>query len=296
MKTLPKNDTKKTQIPIAASKPKTPSAPTKSESKPEVTETKQADDTVTLSKTSDANSDKTKSEERGQDKGFASFLDNFKNGFADVTEEKKKPGLGELKGKELKEKLDSLPKEQKEQTVLDSLKGLKGEELKNRLAELDKVDKELADKLREKLGLKTEDKLKPEDKNKAEEAKPVEKAAESKKASEGDTGAPSETFLWKPQSESDGKLVILLPTSVSARSVTISGPNVNQTVSKGGRNGKRANGQREHFRFGKGGKDMQGPVQVTVQLENGQKKTMNIANPAQRNEGGKLQDSGQRPF
>ena len=122
----------------------------------------------------------------------------------------------------------------------------------------------------------------------SKEAKPAEKA---KKAGGGNDGAPSESFLWKPVSESNGKLVILLPSSLTARSVTISGPNVNETVNKGGGNGKRANGQREHFRFGKSGEQMQGPVQVTVTLESGQTKTMNIANPAKRNEGGKLKDS-----
>jgi hypothetical protein len=176
------------------------------------------------------------------------------------------------------QKLDNL------KSTIDSLKGLKGEELQARLEEIKKTDPELAEYLKKML----EKDEKAEDKKEVAEAKPAEKAK-----SGGDDGAPSETFLWKPVSDSDGKLVILLPSSLSATSVSVSGPNFNETVEKGGRNGSRGNGQREHYRFGKSGKDMQGPVQVTVALENGSSKTINIAKPAERNEGGKLSDGQQ---
>lgn len=231
----------------------------------------------------------------GGERRFDNFVDNFKNGFSDVTHGRKSQDnnkLGQLKGAQLKEQLGKLPPEQRESKMLESLDGVKGPELESRLAEIEKVDKELADKLREKLGLKKTDEEKPEEKPEEAAAHGPEAPAEAHKAEGHDDGAPSETFLWKPKSESDGNLVILLPSSESARSVTISGPNVNQTVNKGGRNGSRANGQREHFRFGQPGASMQGPVQVTVVGGNGQTKTMNIANPSQRNEGGQLQDGG----
>jgi hypothetical protein len=182
---------------------------------------------------------------------------------------------GEAKPKTADEKLDNL------KTTIDSLKGLQGEQLQAKLEEIAKTDPELAEYLKKML----EKDDKAEDKKEVAEAKPAEKAK-----SGGDDGAPSETFLWKPVSESDGKLVILLPTSLSATSVSISGPNYNETVEKGGRNGSRGNGQREHFRFGKSGEAMQGPMQVTVALENGGTKTISIPKPAQRNEGGKLTD------
>jgi hypothetical protein len=268
-------------------KPESKSTPPKAQApKTETTRKPESQDKASVSKES-ISSEKTRD-------SFGSFLQSFQDGFADVKDKRgddkkadKKNPLTELKGEDLKKQLDKLNPEQKEKQLLDSLKGVEGKDLENRLAEIEKLDKDLADKLREKLGLKKEDEKKP-----GEEPKKAEEAKEAKKAEGKDDGAPSETFLWKPKSESDGKLVILLPTSISARSITISGPNVNETVNKGGRNGKRANGQREHFRFGRGGADMKGPVQVTVQLESGQTKTMNIANPAERNEGGKLKGGG----
>lgn len=180
--------------------------------------------------------------------------------------------------------LSNEQKIEKLQSTLEQFKGLKGEELKKKLDELGKSDPELA-KLLEKL-LGEENGAKEGDEKKAEAAK------EAKKTGGGDDGAPSETFLWKPTSDSDGKLAILLPSSLDAQSVTVSGPNFNESVSKGGRNGSRGNGQREHYRFSKPGNAMQGPVQVNIALTSGGSKTITINNPAERNEGGKLQEAG----
>jgi hypothetical protein len=203
--------------------------------------------------------------------------DNYANSNSAVKETAKdKAGADDAKAKSPDQKLEDV------KNTIDSLKGLKGEELAAKLEEIKKTDPELAAYL-EKM-LKEDDKT-ADDKKEVAEAKPAEKATGG-----GDDGAPSETFLWKPVSESDGKLVILLPTSISASSVSISGPSGSDTVQKGGRNGSRGNGQREHYRFDKSGKDMQGPVQVTVALENGGTKTINIAKPAERNEGGSLSD------
>ncbi len=181
-----------------------------------------------------------------------------------------------------KQPMSNDEKIEKLQSTLEQFKGLKGEELKKKLDELKKSDPELAAMLEKLLG---------EDGEKKDEKK-AEAAKEAQKAGGADDGAPSEVFLWKPVSDSDGKLAILLPSSLDAQSVSVSGPNFNETVNAGGRQGGRGNGQREHFRFSKPGTDMQGPVQVTVQLTGGGTKTISISNPAKRNEGGKLQDAG----
>ena len=213
----------------------------------------------------------------GSEGASLSLLDGLRDNFANdqAAKEPAKADAGDNKdGKTTDQKLDSL------KSTIDSLKGLKGDELKAKLDEIKKTDPELAEYL-EKMLAKDE---KAEDKKETSEAKPAEKAQDKK----ADDGPPSETFLWKPESDSDGKLVILLPSSISASSVSISGPSGIESVEKGGRNGSRGNGQREHYRFSKSGKDMQGPVQVTVALESGGTKTISIAKPSERNEGGKL--------
>jgi hypothetical protein len=60
---------------------------------------------------------------------------------------------------------------------------------------------------------------------------------------ENDT--PSETFLWKPVSDSSGKLVVLLPASlVNVSSITVSG-----TRSESSSRSAIGNGKRPHYRF-----------------------------------------------
>ena len=64
---------------------------------------------------------------------------------------------------------------------------------------------------------------------------------------------PSNTLLWKPQSESDGNLVVLLPSSMSnIQSVKVLDPSSGQVLAEGRYSG-RANGQRAHFRFSQSG-------------------------------------------
>jgi len=74
----------------------------------------------------------------------------------------------------------------------------------------------------------------------------------------GDTG-----FLYKPVSESDGKLVVLLPPRLSGlvKGLTLIGPN-GEVIEQGRYTGN-GNGGREHFRFSKPG--AQYPDGLTVQ-------------------------------
>ncbi len=89
-------------------------------------------------------------------------------------------------------------------------------------------------------------------------------------------------FLFKPQSDSDGKLVILLPEFLTG--------DVSRVVLKN-RRGKEieqgayrgiGNGDREHFRFRQRGDDYQKNMTVEVELKNGRTKTYKIQDPSQR--------------
>lgn len=239
------------------------------------------------SSNSNSSSDKVSISKEASESGSAGGSVNLINGLkenygADKAGDKNVEGVKGATDSKLsnEQKIDQL------KSQLDSLKGLKGEELQSKLKELAKKDPELAEYLKKLLGEENKDAKKPEEAKKEE--KPAEAAA-AEKPKGADDGAPSDTFLWKPASESNGKLVILLPASIEASSVSISGPNVNETGSGSGR----ANGQRQHFRFGKSGKDMQGPVSVNITLANGGTKTITVANPAERMEGGDLKEGGQ---
>jgi len=61
---------------------------------------------------------------------------------------------------------------------------------------------------------------------------------------------PESGFLWKPESDSGG-LVILLPSKYRSSSVKLIGPD--GKVIEQGRSSGYANGNREHFRFSQGG-------------------------------------------
>ncbi len=89
-------------------------------------------------------------------------------------------------------------------------------------------------------------------------------------------------FLFKPVSESDGKLVVLLPKQLSGKvdSVVIrdaAGNVIDQGNAKGV-----ANGGREHFRFDKPGNAYPKNVTVEVTMKDGTVKTFQIADPSKR--------------
>lgn len=86
---------------------------------------------------------------------------------------------------------------------------------------------------------------------------------------------PSNTFLWKPVSEAySGHAVALLPANIDAASVTCNG----ETGSKH----PRANGNRQHFRFGKTGADYGAGVKIVATLTAGGSKTWIIPNGGTR--------------
>ncbi|MCB0310260.1 MAG: hypothetical protein KDD42_03435 [Bdellovibrionales bacterium] len=89
-------------------------------------------------------------------------------------------------------------------------------------------------------------------------------------------------FLWKPESSSDGNLVILAPSRLTGRvkGVRVLGPN-GKVLARGSFSGV-ANGDREHFRFNKGGDSFPPGSVVEIQLKGGGTRTVEIKNPSQR--------------
>ena len=91
-------------------------------------------------------------------------------------------------------------------------------------------------------------------------------------------------FLFKPRSESDGDLVILLPPALAGRveGLRLLGPEGDVVAE--GRYTSTANGGRPHFRFDRPGSDFPGPLVVEARLEDGTVRTWSIDDPSQRHE------------
>ena len=89
-------------------------------------------------------------------------------------------------------------------------------------------------------------------------------------------------FLYKPFSDSDGKLVVLTPESMAGNvaSVTVRGPD-GSVLATGIPKGN-GNGGRDHFRFDKPGSAFPPNVTVEVQLRDGSTKSYPIENPSLR--------------
>ncbi len=95
----------------------------------------------------------------------------------------------------------------------------------------------------------------------------------------GDTG-----FLYKPVSESDGKLVVLLPPRLTGlvKGLTLIGPN-GEIIEQGRYTGN-GNGGREHFRFGKPGAQYPDGLTVQATLASGELVRYIIKETSQRAE------------
>jgi len=89
-------------------------------------------------------------------------------------------------------------------------------------------------------------------------------------------GAFGDGFLWKPESDSDGSLVILFPSkyTVKFESVAVDGEE--------GAFSAFANGDRQHWRFSKSGGEYTGSVVITDQ---GKSCEFVVINPSERFEG-----------
>lgn len=92
-------------------------------------------------------------------------------------------------------------------------------------------------------------------------------------------------FLWKPVSDSDGNLAILLPPNMTGK---VNGVNVlspEGQVLESGRASGVGNGGREHFRFKRPGGSFPPGCQVQILFKDGSQQTIPIENPGVRNEG-----------
>jgi hypothetical protein len=91
-------------------------------------------------------------------------------------------------------------------------------------------------------------------------------------------------FLWKPRSESDGKLVVLLPEELTGLvdSVVLRGPQGN--ILDEGRDSGVANEGREHFRFDRAGGSYPPGTVVEIHLTDGSTREVRIGNTSARND------------
>jgi hypothetical protein len=90
-------------------------------------------------------------------------------------------------------------------------------------------------------------------------------------------------FLWKPVSEKDGKLAVVLPKALTGKvkSVKILSADKTKTLATGKFSGV-GNGDREHFRFGKAGSGYPDGAIVVITLEDGSKRNVVIKDTAAR--------------
>lgn len=97
------------------------------------------------------------------------------------------------------------------------------------------------------------------------------------------TSKAPDGFLWKPVSEKDGNLVVLLPTSFrgDVQSVQIINEE-NKVVEEGEFSGDTHNGNRPHFRFDKPGGLYGENITLKITLNTGKTTTYNINNGAER--------------
>jgi hypothetical protein len=114
-----------------------------------------------------------------------------------------------------------------------------------------------------------------------EQAQATEQAASTSTPSSSTSSAGGGSgFLWKPASEGDGKLVVLLPSSLTGKvngcSLSYSGGSEN------GRNVGVHNGNREHFRFSKPGAGYGQNIRVTASLKDGTTQSWTVPNGASR--------------
>lgn len=95
-----------------------------------------------------------------------------------------------------------------------------------------------------------------------------------------------EGFLFKPEADNSGKLVVLLPNKFARQVESVllkdkNGKTIEEGSSSGFANGDRF-GEREHFRFDRSGGDYPKNVEVVVKLKNGKQKTYKIPDPSKR--------------
>ena len=93
---------------------------------------------------------------------------------------------------------------------------------------------------------------------------------------------PGGGFLWKPSGENSGKLVVLLPKSYGGKVKGVVLRDASGRALESGRSSGFANGDREHFRFGKSGSSYPAGVLLEVEFSTGKKIAYKIDSPGSR--------------
>ena len=90
-------------------------------------------------------------------------------------------------------------------------------------------------------------------------------------------------FLWKPESDKNQKLAILLPPNLAGKvaEVIVLSPDGKLTLQRGKYSGV-GNGDREHYRFSKAGSEFPDGSIVVIKLKNGTTKHMVIKETSAR--------------
>ncbi len=94
---------------------------------------------------------------------------------------------------------------------------------------------------------------------------------------DGDQG-----FVFKPESDHEKKLVILLPPDLAGEVTDVTLKDEDGNTIEEGRSSGYANGGREHFRFNRAGQDYPENITVEVSLADGTTTTYEIPNPGLR--------------
>jgi hypothetical protein len=90
-------------------------------------------------------------------------------------------------------------------------------------------------------------------------------------------------FLWKPVSDKDGKLAVLIPPKLTGKvkSLVIISPDKTKILGKGKFSGI-GNGDREHFRFSKAGGQYPDKAIVMITLKDDSTQYVTIRNTSAR--------------
>jgi hypothetical protein len=94
-------------------------------------------------------------------------------------------------------------------------------------------------------------------------------------------GVGGSGFVWKPRSESNGRLVVLLPSSFAGKVGNVTIRRGSETVESGVFVGN-TNGNRPTFRFSQWGGAYGGDLTVVANLNGGGRATWSIPNGARR--------------
>ena len=98
----------------------------------------------------------------------------------------------------------------------------------------------------------------------------------------GNTIDGGQGFVFKPESDHEKKLVILLPSQLANDVSDVLLKDEDGNIVERGRSSGYANGGREHFRFDRAGQDYPQNLTVEVRMADGSVRLYEIPNPAER--------------